>query len=461
MRWIVFPLILLVALEVAFAQALFFLVDVPEYQIEDAYVSKASGDTVSVIIQCFDDQIRQFYYALTNAEIVSPIFNIGTWEGQNPTVLSAQLLEDGRWVCIFTTSEVIGVDSLLHYGWLTIGDLSGSQTTEMIHRSIERQGTFDSGGPLVEARIEPMFEAGYVATTSSRGRWGVEPVSGIATYSDLEGVGLFTGDHECMAFPYCWSEDSVDVLVYRNLGGNVFARYVVDCDTCIENEILIISDWMCHGLILMTTASGRRLMAWGSVLYEVSPDGSCVEIGTFDGPENYYPNTRYSSCAPNNGFYFLDYTYPEQLIRVDTTGVLYNAGRVHYNGGGHRLMLNRLGEAIVTSHTGTRVYCTIVPWDVLLGAENNVHELPVKYSLSTYPNPFNSTVRIDYELPRAGDVSLSVFNTLGQRVATLIDGRAQAGVHTQNWSPSTASGVYLIRLESGELVTSTKVLYIQ
>ena len=86
---------------------------------------------------------------------------------------------------------------------------------------------------------------------------------------------------------------------------------------------------------------------------------------------------------------------------------------------------------------------------------------PTDFSLTTFPNPFNASVRIDYELPRASDVRVSIHNTLGQQVATLFNGRANAGTHTLNWSPETASGVYLVKLVSGTFVTSRKILYIR
>ena len=83
------------------------------------------------------------------------------------------------------------------------------------------------------------------------------------------------------------------------------------------------------------------------------------------------------------------------------------------------------------------------------------------FALSTYPNPFNSTVRIDYELPRASDVRVSIYNTLGEEVETLFDGHTNAGTHTLSWSPNSATGVYFVKLASGEYVTSRKILYLR
>ncbi|MDP2207860.1 MAG: T9SS type A sorting domain-containing protein [Bacteroidota bacterium] len=74
--------------------------------------------------------------------------------------------------------------------------------------------------------------------------------------------------------------------------------------------------------------------------------------------------------------------------------------------------------------------------------------LPTQYALSqNYPNPFNPSTTIKYALPQASQVNLSVFNTLGQRVALLVDGKQEAGYHEMNLDASGfTSGVYFYRL---------------
>ncbi len=74
-------------------------------------------------------------------------------------------------------------------------------------------------------------------------------------------------------------------------------------------------------------------------------------------------------------------------------------------------------------------------------------ELPAAYSLSqAWPNPFNAMTTVAVALPIASDLTITVFNTLGQEVATLADGRMTAGVHALTLNADgLASGVYFVR----------------
>ena len=89
--------------------------------------------------------------------------------------------------------------------------------------------------------------------------------------------------------------------------------------------------------------------------------------------------------------------------------------------------------------------------------------IPVECALAqNYPNPFNPTTTIRYSLPRRAHVTLSVFNTLGQQVAQLINGERAAGNHEVQFSPSgLASGVYFYRIQSGEFVETRKLVLLR
>jgi flagellar hook assembly protein FlgD len=74
--------------------------------------------------------------------------------------------------------------------------------------------------------------------------------------------------------------------------------------------------------------------------------------------------------------------------------------------------------------------------------------MPSAFSLSqNYPNPFNAQTAIEYALPRAAAVKLEIFDILGQRVITLIDGPKPAGYHRATWDASgRSSGLYFYRI---------------
>ena len=92
--------------------------------------------------------------------------------------------------------------------------------------------------------------------------------------------------------------------------------------------------------------------------------------------------------------------------------------------------------------------------------DDSFEQLPAGYNLAqNYPNPFNPATRIDFELPRGAQVKLTVFNTIGNKVTVLVDEYLSAGSYSQIWDGSEApSGVYLYRLEVGEISTTRKMV---
>jgi hypothetical protein len=79
-----------------------------------------------------------------------------------------------------------------------------------------------------------------------------------------------------------------------------------------------------------------------------------------------------------------------------------------------------------------------------------------------FPNPFNPSTTISYGLPQRANVSLVVYNTLGQAIATLVKGEEEAGYHQARFDGSNvASGVYFCRLTAGDFVRTSKLLLLR
>jgi hypothetical protein len=95
-------------------------------------------------------------------------------------------------------------------------------------------------------------------------------------------------------------------------------------------------------------------------------------------------------------------------------------------------------------------------------------ELPTGYELGqNYPNPFNPETIISFSLPRASTVELTVYNVLGQRVVTLVQGDYPAGTYQVTWNGTDAggrpvsSGVYLYRLSAGSAGMTRKMMLLK
>ncbi|GAB4285946.1 MAG: hypothetical protein Kow0098_00540 [Ignavibacteriaceae bacterium] len=84
---------------------------------------------------------------------------------------------------------------------------------------------------------------------------------------------------------------------------------------------------------------------------------------------------------------------------------------------------------------------------------------PAVFELSqNYPNPFNPSTTIKFSIPKSTNVTLKVFNALGQEVKTLVNGFVEAGSHTVNFnSEGLNSGLYLYRLQADEFTQVRKM----
>lgn len=86
-----------------------------------------------------------------------------------------------------------------------------------------------------------------------------------------------------------------------------------------------------------------------------------------------------------------------------------------------------------------------------------------RFSLGqNYPNQFNPTTTISFDLPRSEGVSLGVYNTLGELVQTLVDGRLSAGRHYVSFDGTRlASGIYFYRLQTPTSSIIKKMLLVR
>ena len=84
----------------------------------------------------------------------------------------------------------------------------------------------------------------------------------------------------------------------------------------------------------------------------------------------------------------------------------------------------------------------------------NKSPAPDRFSLwQNYPNPFNPTTTIEFGLPATSQVTITVYDVRGRRVAVLADDQFGPGSHSVRWDATDfASGVYFYRIKTGDIV---------
>ena len=82
--------------------------------------------------------------------------------------------------------------------------------------------------------------------------------------------------------------------------------------------------------------------------------------------------------------------------------------------------------------------------------------------VQNYPNPFNPSTTINFSIPQSGKVNLSVFNSIGQEVQTLVDDEMTAGDHQVTFNAENLpSGIYFYKLEAGDFLDVKKMIVIK
>ncbi|MBD3168763.1 MAG: T9SS type A sorting domain-containing protein [candidate division Zixibacteria bacterium] len=101
-----------------------------------------------------------------------------------------------------------------------------------------------------------------------------------------------------------------------------------------------------------------------------------------------------------------------------------------------------------------------------IGENDNI--LPTEFALKqNYPNPFNPTTVIEYALPADANVNLSIYNLMGQKVVTLVDGIQQAGYKSVVWDGNSqygirvSSGIYFYRIEAGSFNQTKRMMLLK
>lgn len=119
-------------------------------------------------------------------------------------------------------------------------------------------------------------------------------------------------------------------------------------------------------------------------------------------------------------------------------------------------------ETEETDRTSTEVHeLTLIRGEITDAEEEE--EIPNEFTLyQNYPNPFNPVTQIRYKVPEASDVTLRVYDVIGQHVSTLVNEQQSAGNYEVSFDATELpSGTYIYPLEAGEFVEARQMMLIK
>ncbi len=98
-----------------------------------------------------------------------------------------------------------------------------------------------------------------------------------------------------------------------------------------------------------------------------------------------------------------------------------------------------------------------------VGVINNGTGVPSSYELAqNYPNPFNPSTKINFSIPKAGNVKLAVYDMIGNEVSVITNGELAAGNYTASFNASKlSSGVYFYKLVTGEFTSTKRMILVK
>jgi hypothetical protein len=176
----------------------------------------------------------------------------------------------------------------------------------------------------------------------------------------------------------------------------------------------------------------------------------------FDLPESEYINTFRLRDENTDGLWNRTFTAEDSIFHItDSLQNQWRSGAVDIS--------KMIATESDCANFALRVMNDCYDYLVSQASIELAYTSPLDYELSqNFPNPFNSSTKINYQLPITNDVDLGIYNLLGQRITTLVNNRQQAGHHQVEWDAGGfASGLYYYRIEAGNFVQTRKMIYLK
>jgi len=224
------------------------------------------------------------------------------------------------------------------------------------------------------------------------------------------------------------------------------------------------------GAMLTTDGKIAGDPRWGAPVVTTTPvtvSGHEIKFGTVNLPSSKSDSVQLTNIGPNDVHFTVTSTSSAFSVNSISGLVTVKSGTSQYlviiftptdtntHSGYIKLVYNALGspDSIAVSGKGNK----------LTGVADAQSLLPKEFALAqNYPNPFNPSTQITYAVPKAAKITLEIFDVLGRKVATLVDGVVTPGYYTANFNASSmSSGIYFYRLSSPGVTFTKKMLLLK
>lgn len=208
-----------------------------------------------------------------------------------------------------------------------------------------------------------------------------------------------------------------------------------------------VNDWTSVMRSLSASGTAYNLTGYNSIRFEASGNGVLTLLFNLTNTQNYNYYVYNITLTGENKIYSVNFNDLKESF-----------------GGNHIALdpskINMIGFQLSKTNNSniTAFNFEVKNIAFLLGTTSSSQpQLPTEFSLSqNYPNPFNPSTVIEFSVPTKDNMNLTIFNILGQKVVTLVNGAMDPGVHKITFDASHfASGVYIYRL-TGSSVNLTK-----
>lgn len=373
--------------------------------------------------------------------VVSDGWNLIAFPGMHPNSMSPDTLYRGRDI----TASVFKYTSS---GYAPVTSLVNQEGYWLKHSGIR---TYNWNGTVQSGILYPKLNYATVDTIDAFAGWNI---IGVYEYPILPSnlVTIPSGLITNLLFQYTPGtgygiasllNGGLGYWVFMNSAGKIVLPGRTTDQPVVEKSVLIDKNW---GRIIITDSQNRSFTLYTSgaknnqaANYLLPPAPPAGELDI-----RYSTQKLVEDLNSDQTIDIRDAVYPIK-VRIENSSI-------HVKDGITSKLVNNLlkdGEEIIINDNSINKLVV-----------NITETLPVTYNLEqNFPNPFNPTTTIRFAIPEANIVTLKVYNTIGEEVATLVNEKKEIGSYSINFNSSNlASGIYLYKLQAGDFVQTKKMI---